>query len=73
MASTKWLSNAVKASLVTAVIGAIGSIGAAAVGKSCSTPPSDKCGSILTYASSFQGKALPSKLQTQVDRCTGTR
>lgn len=70
MASTKWLSNAVKASIVTAVIGALGSIAAAAVGRSCPTPP-DKCAALLTYAASFQGKPLPPHVQAKVDQCTG--
>ena len=74
MASTKWLSNAVKASIVTAAIGAVGTISAAAIGKSCPAPPaSDKCASVLAYAASFQSKPLPEKLQASVDQCTGAR
>lgn len=71
MASRPWLSNAVKASIVTAVIGAIGSVAAAYAGQSCPTPPApDRCASILTYSASFQGKPLTPALQAKVDRCT---
>jgi hypothetical protein len=73
MASSRWPSNAVKASIVTAVIGAVGKVAAAYVAKSCPvTPAPDRCAELLTYAGSFQGKPLSPKLQAEVDRCTGT-
>jgi len=72
MASTKWLSNAVKASIVTAVIGALGTVAAAIAARSCPTPLGpDKCESLLGYAASLQGKPLPPKMQARVDQCTG--
>ena len=67
MASRTWLTNAVKAGIVTAAIGAIGSVASAYAGRT-PCPPANYCDTIIKTVGA-SGKAADPSLQKAYQNC----